>query len=189
MKTKRLFIGIPLESGEVSELETLQLSWKEALGLPRESLISKSDFHLTLHFLGAIEEGRVGLWLESLESHAKLKTFSFDLNRFLAFPNISKARVITVAGAVGNSPLTHLFYQMAETVQRLGSKLEERLYVPHVTLFRGKNLKIERALEVLKPIPIRISRFALYESPTHPRESRYQILKSYELKAALGTET
>lgn len=189
MQSRRLFIGIPIGDKAIAQLETFQFNWQKKLQLPDRSLVSKLDFHLTLHFLGAVEEKQVGLWVESLERHSKLKAFSFELNRFLAFPELSRARVITLAGPVGNSPLSHLFYQMAETVERLGSKVEERVYVPHVTLFRARELKIERPPEVHNPVQIQIANFALYESQSQPGENRYRVLKSYELMAASRSAT
>jgi len=181
MKSKRLFIGIPIEEETTKELERLQLQWKEMLGISSDCLLAKADFHLTLHFLGAIEEEQVSLWFESLEKHARLKSFNFVLNRFLAFPDISRARVITLAGAIGNSPLSHLFYQTAETVEAFGGKIETRVFIPHVTLFRGTGIKIEKPLEVEKPIEIHIASFALYESLAGKRESRYRVLRSFDL--------
>jgi 2'-5' RNA ligase len=181
MKSKRLFIGIPVENEAAYQLERLQFKWKKSLELPPEGLLSKSDFHLTLHFLGAVQEEHVASWEDSLKQYARLKSFSFALTRFLAFPNLSRPRVITVAGLVGNSPLSHLFYQMAETVESRGVEVEKRVFIPHVTLFRGSGITIDQPLEVANPIEVPITNFALYESLPGNGENRYQILKQFAL--------
>lgn len=181
MKNRRLFIGIPIEEKASEKLHRIQSTWKEILELSSGSLVSRSDFHITLHFLGAIEEGQIDLWIESLEQHVRSAKFSFELNRFLAFPNIQKARVITLAGASGNSPLSQLFYQTRKTVEGLGSKMETRVFVPHVTLFRAKELKITQSLEVGNPVKIKVTSFALFESQSGHHENRYRVLKEFDL--------
>ncbi len=132
MKSRNLFIGIPIEEEAARLLEAI-------------------------HFLGAIAEERVSLWEESLEKYSKLQSFSFHLTRFLAFPNSLEPRVLTLAGPIGNSPLSHLFYQMAETVE---------------------------GVEVQNPIAVPITSFALYESLPSNAENRYRILKRYLLRGA-----
>jgi 2'-5' RNA ligase len=184
MKSRNLFIGIPIEGETAQLLEAIQFKWREILGLSKEFLILKADFHLTLHFLGAIAEERVSLWEESLEKYSKLQSFSFHLVRFLSFPNSLEPRVLTVAGPIGNSPLSHLFYQMAETVEGLGIKVEKRALIPHVTLFRGQGIKINQPVEVPNPIEVPITSFALYESLASNGASRYRILKRYLLRVA-----
>lgn len=188
-KTRRLFIGIPLEEKAADQIENIQLSWRKSLGLEGDTLISKSDFHLTLHFLGEIENRQVDSWLEALEEHTRHRSFSFVLNRFLAFPDNFRARVITLAGSSGNSPLSYLFHQLGETVERLGCRVERRVYVPHVTLFRGRELKMLNPIQEVIPLEIEIKQFALYESRPGDKKNRYEIVKPYLFKAVSQGET
>lgn len=178
-KSLRLFIGLPLESVEADVLENIQDRLQSELDLPKKSLVRRSDFHLTLHFLGSVEETNIDLWRKALEKHAKQPSFSFSLNRLVAFPHVDRARVVALAGSSGASPLSHLFYQIGMTVEDLGLKTEKRVFVPHITLFRCRELKISKLSEIESPLEIRVSRFALFESKMGVQENRYRILKEY----------
>lgn len=180
-RSLRLFIGIPIESTVRAELKTIQTALNESLNLPQASNIASSDFHLTLHFLGNIERDRLGFWLEALQKHSKLPSFSLALNRLVAFPSLNRARVIALAGAIGTSPISHLFQQVGNTVEELGICIEKRVYVPHVTLLRSKEIKIRSLVEKVPTLEVNVTSFALFESSLGSKEGRYQILKEYSL--------
>jgi 2'-5' RNA ligase len=181
MNQKRLFIAVPLEDEAVHQIKDIQLSWKNQLQLPEETLVPAEKWHLTLHFLGQADEQLIPRWIAALEPYAKTPSFSIYLNRFLAFPNNDIAKVITLAGSSGNSPLSHLFFRMKKTVEELKVKVEERVFIPHITLFRGSFLPIQTKINLEKEQKLSISQFALYESRNTNGKNHYHVLNRWLL--------
>jgi len=91
------------------------------------------------------------------------------------------AKVITLAGSPGNSPLSHLFFRMKKTVEELGVRVEERVFIPHITLFRGNYLPIKTKINFEKDQKLSISQFALYESRNVQGKSHYHVLNRWVL--------
>lgn len=179
---KRLFIGIPISEVVIHKIEAIQLLWKRQLDENEISLIPKENYHLTLHFLGNTPVEQIPSLEEKLERHAKTPRCFYALNRFLAFPEPKRARVLALSGVIGVSPLSQLHFQMKETLQSLRMKIEDRVYIPHLTLFRVRELSLIHPFPIEKGIEVPIESFALYESLLTQQGSQYRILKKWELK-------
>lgn len=123
----RLFLAISLPDSLRDALEELQT------GLPAGRPVSWDNFHLTLVFLGDLNE-----------SLAEELDLAFDGMRF-ALPPIAMCglghfgsaspRAIWV-GATPLEPLEALHRRLANTARRVGCDVPSRRFVPHVTLTR-----------------------------------------------------
>ncbi|NDD04834.1 MAG: RNA 2',3'-cyclic phosphodiesterase [Proteobacteria bacterium] len=180
--TKRLFVGVPLEPAAVKVLKQLQAKWQMLLNLPVSTLIPEENFHLTLHFLGSIHETQIVHIQEGLKSHEQCGSFLFSLGQCLAFPNQNRARVISLAGSAGNSPLSYLFQQVGTTLETLGVPLETMVFVPHVTLLRFRELLIPEMPVVAEPLNIKVSSYVLYLSDQLEGKTTYRAVHSWRLK-------
>ena len=183
MTQQRLFIAVILSEETQENLAKVQSQCAKLLGLSQESFIEKKKFHLTLNFLGAVEEGKISKLTGNLKKHAELKRFEFSLNRMIAFPNAEKPSVIALSGSVGNSPLSYLQSRITMNLKDLGFPLESRVFVPHVTLFRLKRESLTVKLETLPQwtCDFQVNQFALFESQTVNAKSHYIPILTWQL--------
>jgi 2'-5' RNA ligase len=179
---KRLFVAVPFSEETVKKIESVQSGWKQSLESVKSNPVPRLDFHLTLHFLGNTFEEQIPLLESFLEKLNRTARFNYALNRFLAFPDLKRAKVLALSGAIGISPLSHLYSQMKESLLKMGKEVEERVYVPHVTLFRLKESLLSSPLEIEEEINVCVDRYALYESRLTSLGSQYHVLNQWELK-------
>ncbi len=178
---KRVFIAVKPEIETTQALQALQSQWAQSLDLPPNTFVPKENLHLTMHFLSRIPEFKLEVLMEKMHRHTSLKSFHFTFNRFVAFPNTEKARVLALAGQPGNSPLSHLFYRIGEDIAGLNLWLEERLFLPHISLFRLKKEGLSKDAPTVSPLKTLIKTIALYESVLSPTGSHYTVLKEWDL--------
>lgn len=125
------FIGIQVKP-ELAE----QLSeWKEHVMhyLPYKQWTDKSDFHITLVFLGDVDEKSKEI-LKS-ELYAITAYASFELNRtgLGTFGNKRQPRVLWL-GVENNSILNNMQQQVVQICETIGYNKEKRSYTPHITI-------------------------------------------------------
>ena len=131
----RCFLAIELSDEIVEGLENLKRNFK----IDGIKLVERENLHITVKFLGEIEEKTVedikgmDLSLEPVESR---------IRGLGVFPNENYIRVIWV----GASNLVPLFEEVDKRLQDLNFK-REREYVPHITIGRVKFLKDKRTLK------------------------------------------
>ncbi len=93
--------------------------------------------HLTLKFLGETPEDRVGRLQHALESVARqFQPFRVELRGVGAFPSPQRPRVVWVGVSEGSGQLVALAGAVDRGVHALGFPMEDRPFVPHLTLFR-----------------------------------------------------
>lgn len=133
----RLFIAIEIPDDLKKTIGGLRVDIPGARWVPAEQL------HLTLAFLGEVEENRAG---ELSERLALIHTPPFQLNfsGTGCFPNRRRPRVLW-AGLEPHPRLMHLAAGVHGAVLACGIPLEERPFSPHITLAR---LKFPAAREV-----------------------------------------
>lgn len=125
----RLFTGIELPAHLADELSMMRG------GLSGARWIDVENYHITLRFIGDIDEGSACEVHEALE-RIRRPAFTVTLNRLDAFGG-DRPRAI-VATAKPNQPLLELQAEQERLMRRLGMPGENRKFVPHVTLARLK---------------------------------------------------
>ncbi|RKQ29685.1 RNA 2',3'-cyclic phosphodiesterase [Oceanobacillus halophilus] len=125
------FIGIHLPE----ELQNYFSKWQEALTnkLPYKQWYNKKDLHITLKFLGAMEEEKLDMLSESLLSAKNFSSFDIQLGGIGTFGNPTKPRVLW-AGVQKNDRLEELHHLVEQRAAQLGFPKENRIYRPHITL-------------------------------------------------------
>jgi RNA 2',3'-cyclic 3'-phosphodiesterase len=133
----RLFVAIALPAAAAGELDSavapLRLAWPELRWTGRDA------WHLTLAFLGEVDEeltGRLGERLERAAArHARL---SLSLGGAGAFPTAARARVLWTGIRGDRRGLAALAASVAAGARRAGvpPTQEGRRYEPHLTLAR-----------------------------------------------------
>ncbi len=184
---KRLFIALNLPEQVKNELVGLleilkkyypEIKWVDARGL-----------HLTLHFLGYLDqelEEKIKLVMQSLAG--KFSAINFKFNNLGAFPNLDSPRVIYLECEQTNGRSVYKLQQLLlENLNKLSLEVDRRSWQPHLTLGRvkyngGNKFKVNS--EILKNIPqlnFNIPTFELMESQLTPDGARYGIVVSYKL--------
>lgn len=99
--------------------------------------VNPESIHLTLKFLGDVEEARIAGVAHALEAACgPVPAFSLGLGSPGAFPSAGSPRVLWI-GLTGHlDSLAYLQRRMEDALQPLGFPGEEREFSPHLTLGR-----------------------------------------------------
>jgi RNA 2',3'-cyclic 3'-phosphodiesterase len=122
----RLFVGIALPPETKLHLSLI------AVGVPGARWVDPGNYHVTLRFVGEVDEGTAGDIDEAL-SHVRARRFDLALAGVGQFGD----RMLW-AGIEKNPALLHLRDKVESALVRLGLEPETRRYAPHVTLARLK---------------------------------------------------
>ena len=139
----RTFIAVELNPTLKQAIAGVQEGLKRELqGLAagvRLQWVRVDSIHLTLKFLGDIEQGRVGNILHVLEEVGRdYEPFSIDVKGFGVFPNLRAPRVLWMGLADQADVLIRLAGSIDAALAPLGFQIEPKPYSPHLTLARVK---------------------------------------------------
>lgn len=136
----RLFVALDL-SEEIEQIIS-RLVQVLAERLEGVSWTPAANTHLTLKFLGEVEEGRIPQIQNCLdqvsERHLPLAVSLAGLG---SFPGGRNPRVIWAGVGEGRTRLTELAEDLDGVLAELDFPRENRSYTPHLTLGRVKNLR------------------------------------------------
>ena len=181
----RAFIAIEIPgdlrdalASTVSELEKLHI----------DARFSRPEsIHLTLKFLGDIEESRIGEIENALRELLQDRTaFSIRVGGLGAFPYLANPRVVWV-GVDGGTALQELQHDVEVGLSKLGFPPEKRAFTAHLTLARVKSRRNVAALihyvesaESGDLGEFEARQLHLYQSILRPEGARYSKLVSLE---------
>jgi len=132
------------------------------------------NLHVTLAFLGKVEEARVAE-VERAAGEVAPRAVSLVLDQ----PGYWKHNRIAWAGASVVPPeLQALVSELREVLAKSQIGFDAKPFVSHVTLLR--DAREPKGMPGLDPIPWKIDGFALVESVALPRGSRYEVRRSWE---------
>jgi 2'-5' RNA ligase len=132
------------------------------------------NLHVTLAFLGGVEDARV-VEVERAAGEVAPKVVSLVLDQ----PGYWKHNRIAWAGASVVPPgLEALVFELRGALAKSQIRFDAKPFASHVTLLRDAHEP--RAMPALAPIEWRLDAFALVQSVTLPRGSRYEIRKSWK---------
>jgi 2'-5' RNA ligase len=177
----RLFVAIDLPDAARDAIATEQQRIASALGGSNGSLkwVSAAHAHLTLVFLGTVDDAHVPALVETIGREVAQPPFEMVLEGVGVFPPRGAPRVLWIGVTAGAAGLVQLQRELAARVAAFGLPLEDRPFHPHLTLARWKASRPadrERALKAARPGPIaraRIERATLYQSRLSPAGPTY----------------
>lgn len=174
----RLFIGLELPGGVQDRLERLCSGLKEA------RWVEAHNMHITLSFIGEIDEGRAEDLHNALDK-IRFEAFDLYLAELDCFAHKHQPSSIW-AGVKGDvDALHHLQKKVVAAVELAGIDAEKRKYKPHVTIARLKKTPSEQALSYmeanngLKTETFTISNFTLFRSHLTRHGAEYEVLERY----------
>ncbi|HEY6240183.1 MAG TPA: RNA 2',3'-cyclic phosphodiesterase [Burkholderiales bacterium] len=131
------------------------------------------NLHVTLAFLGSVDNARVAE-VERAAGEVAPRIVSLVLDQ----PGYWKHNRIAWVGASTTPPeLEALVADLWSALTRSGIGFDAKGFVSHVTLLR--DARAPKSMPALSPIEWRLAGFALVQSVTLPRGSRYEIRKSW----------
>jgi RNA 2',3'-cyclic 3'-phosphodiesterase len=158
------------------------------LQIPEARWTARESWHVTVKFLGSVEEIRLDEVLNTgKKAAAASQPFETHLTTLGAFPTPRRARVIWI-GLAAEPPAATLAHQMERTFAEQGFRKESRAFQPHLTLARLRTPgPIAEPLEAAAPFdfdtsPFQVKEVVLYRSHLHPRGASYEAIQTFPLK-------
>jgi 2'-5' RNA ligase len=174
----RLFIGVEMDERARFACEAVAVRLERA-GL-RARFIPPENYHLTLLFLGNVENEKV----PSIESAAraaaaKHSAFTIALDRAGAFPHERKPSVVFVGSHGVDARYRALAKDVRAGYAALGYVCDDDA-VPHVTIARvpEKNRRPMPRIEI-EPIAVAIGSLRVFESVPHEGRTRYVVRSAF----------
>jgi len=134
----RLFIAVELTEEQKHQLSALQNKIKGYLDGMRR--VRPEGMHLTLKFLGDIEEERTALIQKAMDKTAEeVKPFNIQFGSCGVFPSPKKARVLWIGLKEGEAPVRELAGKLETNLADYGFEKDKRSYHPHLTIGRLRN--------------------------------------------------
>ncbi|HEX3945345.1 MAG TPA: RNA 2',3'-cyclic phosphodiesterase [Rhizomicrobium sp.] len=174
----RLFVALALPDDVARGLLMLES------GVPGARWSTREQLHLTLRFIGDVNERDAGAIDEAL-SGISAPRFMLELKGVGAFGG-KNPRALW-AGVPPNEALVHLQRKIESAMQRLGFPAEERKFTPHVTLARLRAAPAGRVMDYVADHslyasgPFETNEFILYSSRLTPNGSIYTAEREYSL--------
>ncbi|WP_163539200.1 RNA 2',3'-cyclic phosphodiesterase [Gracilibacillus sp. YIM 98692] len=183
MQNKHYFIAVKLDEQCKNWLMDIQ-SYFKTLNLPFKSWVHRDDFHITLQFLGALEQEKLLSLSDELEKINKIPKFDLEIGNVGTFGKSIQPRVLWV-DVVKNNDLNHLHQKIKEILIQMTLRVEKRPYRPHITLakkWRGEEtIHLSKSHTTTEMKKFQVDQIALYE--IYPNEEvKYKPIKVISLK-------
>lgn len=145
--------------------------------------------HLTLKFLGDVEQDRLDGIIQSLNDAVQYtEPLGLAVSGAGVFPSTRKPRVLWLGITDADDRLSELSCNLEAAMENLGFPKEDRRFAPHLTIARirdpnrSSDLAAEHIRRGFAPMEFTVSEVALYESKLLPTGSVYSKLGTYPLK-------
>jgi len=181
----RLFIGIPLPESYQEKLKPFTGRLNSCLE-SKIRWISPGNWHLTLKFLGDVEESRMGVIKDAL-SAIEYSAFEMRTGDCGCFPNMRKPRVIWKSVSKGGGRCEALAGAVENALEPLGFERENRPFKSHLTIGRVKKLKLDDWEACLQTAGqeawpgFTVDRFFLWQSELNPDGAVHTVLSEFPL--------
>lgn len=172
MASERLFYALMPDEELQQALHDQGMAWKSRF---RGRLTALETIHLTLFFIGSVEESVTRCLLEH-SADIQLPAFDLRLDTACHWP---RPKVVWMGPRIIPDELRYLHEAVRGLVADCGLNVEGFPYRPHITLYR----KVRKAPSCLQVQPLHwpVRDFALVRSKTLPSGPVYEILQRWPL--------
>src|SRR5215471_13771566 len=174
----RTFIAIEIPSEIKSALAALQTELRRAGA--DVSWTKPENLHLTLNFLGEVDEKRiVEVEQACVSAAAEFRPFTLSLNDTGVFPNARQPRVLWAGLAGEIEKAVEMRKRINDGLALIGFEREDKDFRPHLTIGRVKSNKKTRELLAIadaRQVPALsfvVTEIVLMKSELHPAGARY----------------
>lgn len=173
----RVFAGIAAPMDLTRELK----SFRNAI--EHEKWTYKTDYHLTLAFIGSVDDSQIDVISAALrEVASRNQRFDFVADEFGAFPEKSDAIVFWAGAGKKCQPLLDLGADVRAEFTNRNISFDPKPFMPHITLSRfrrGANLR-DRMKKFNRQV-IDVSQIVLFSTRPSDEVPRYQKLAEFPL--------
>lgn len=177
----RLFIAVELPDQHKTALGRLRVD------LPGTRWVPVEQLHLTLSFLGEVEENSLECLYKGL-ARIQVPAFQLCFSKTGCFPDQRRPRVLWV-GIEPEPLLSELVGKVRSTVLQCGIPQEEREFSAHITLARVKTDTFSGIdsfpgqTEKLHIPPFHVQEFILFKSQLTPQGAVHSPVRNFLLTA------
>ena len=186
----RLFVAVDIDENLRAVIAGLQRDLQNRINLTAGRLkwVNPNLMHLTLKFLGEVEEDKVPRICEIVAATAQShKSFSFEIPTPGCFGR--PVKVIWLGAAEENRNLLQLHQDIENALDNEGWPKENRVFSPHLTLARVKDITRDRNLkDMIRNYPpinsavVKVDSVRVYKSVLTPAGAIYTVLDETKLK-------
>ena len=190
----RLFIAADINYAQRTAVERLVSDLKKGVQFTKAQLawVNPRGMHVTLKFLGGVDDSRVGLIIKTLAPAIEsVAPFPFSLGGVGVFPDDRQPRVLWVGVKTGQKEFSDLATAIERGLIPLGIEPERRSFNAHLTLARIKSTRGAR--EMIDIVESHrdcrlglapVDTITLYESRLAPEGATYRVLHRWSLQAS-----
>jgi 2'-5' RNA ligase len=187
-ETIRSFIAVDISPEAREKLAAAQDRLRPVAGGVK--WVDSGSFHLTLKFLGAVEQGRLGeTWKSVSKTLVGAKGFVMRFRGIGAFPTATRVRVIWAGVEAGQEELADLAERVERACAEHGFERENRPFQAHLTLGRVREPVVNtRLAEMIQELSreelgeVAVDRVRLMKSELTPKGAKYAELGHETLK-------
>jgi 2'-5' RNA ligase len=187
----RLFVAADLPDAVRDALVAEQARIKSALAGTGSPLkwVKPEHAHLTLVFIGNVDDARVPAVVDAIGAAIDLPAFDATFEGAGAFPPRGAPRVLWIGVGTGARELVRLQQVIAARIATLGLPIEDRTFHPHLTLARWRESRPADRSRALAVAPrgivarAQVDGATLYNSRLSPSGPTYTALARANLTA------
>lgn len=178
----RSFIAVEIPEGVQAQIGQLQQKFKNLQG--NIKLVKSENIHLTLKFLGDIDQSQLNKIKEKIDDTAKIsKKFEIKICGIGVFPKLDFPRIIWVGIEDDEKHIEKIYQNLEDGLSKIGFEKEKRAFHSHLTIARIKYLKdkveLKKILETTQFIiseQITVNEISLFKSTLTPKGAIYTLL-------------
>jgi 2'-5' RNA ligase len=188
----RLFVGVELDERVREAATVIAESLRRELGARIDARwIASSNLHITLSFLGEVDEFRAERVIGALGPEFGERPFEMELEGLGAFPPSGAPRVFWLGVTDGAASLSRLNHELTARLEPIGFQPEQRTFSAHLTIARVRGVlggaSYRDIRQLLRTIPAhagrcRIQAVTLFRSHLSPKGATYEALLRVPLK-------
>jgi 2'-5' RNA ligase len=172
-------IGETLAARAAEVSRELQRRTNETAPRAKVTWVPADRLHLTVRFIGELDDARATAVRQVLESPLAVAVFDLTLAGAGAFPKGGAPRVLWVGVADGREELVAAEREISARLAPLGIPEEDRAYSPHLTLARVREPAGLRSARLLDGLTdrllgtVHIDAITLFQSKLSPKGPTY----------------
>lgn len=187
---KRVFVGLEISEEAREKVSKYIQALREAYSDLRVGWEKREKLHLTLKYLGEIEDDELAKLMLAVKKTARqVSLFSPEIRETGVFPHSSKARVLWIGVKDKTKKIFVLNDVLEKECENQGFQRESRKFKAHLTVARLREPQnsgelVERHLsEQFEPVGFKVSEIVIFQSKLQPTGSIYSRIDSFPLKS------